>query len=170
MKSDEERCIAAGMDGYLSKPVTADALARALARFALTPVVPAAEPPVDAAAALRGTDGDAELLAELCELFVEEWPARHAELESACGAGAARLERSAHGLKGVLAALGAGQCRRERGGLETPRGAAGSTRRPTICRGGRQSRGRSPLPLPGVVRSRPVRSGGVAVLYFARSL
>jgi two-component system, sensor histidine kinase and response regulator len=109
MKSDEERCIASGMDGYLSKPVSADALARALARFALTSEGLAAESPVDAAAALRGTDGDAELLAELCELFVEEWPARHAELESACGAGdARRIERSAHGLKGVLAALGAG--------------------------------------------------------------
>jgi CheY-like chemotaxis protein/HPt (histidine-containing phosphotransfer) domain-containing protein len=110
MKSDEERCIAAGMDGYLSKPVSADALARALARFALSPECPVAESPVDAAAALRGTDGDADLLAELGELFVEEWPVRHAELRSACGAGdARRIERAAHGLKGVLAALGAGR-------------------------------------------------------------
>ena len=109
MKSDEERCIAAGMDGYLSKPVSTDALARALARFALASEGPAAESLVDAAAALRGADGDAALLAELGLLFVEEWPARHAELQSACGVGDThRIERAAHGLKGVLAALGAG--------------------------------------------------------------
>jgi CheY-like chemotaxis protein/HPt (histidine-containing phosphotransfer) domain-containing protein len=106
MKSDEERCLTAGMDGYLSKPVTVEAIARALARFALAP---AATPPVDVAVALRGIDGDIELFGELCALFVEEWPARQEELRSALDAlDPARLERAAHGLKGVLGALGAG--------------------------------------------------------------
>jgi two-component system, sensor histidine kinase and response regulator len=109
MKSDEERCLTAGMDGYLSKPVTVEAIARALARFALAPGAPAATPPVDVAVALRGIDGDIELLGELCALFVEEWPARQKELRSALDAlDPARLERAAHGLKGVLGALGAG--------------------------------------------------------------
>src|SRR6185295_17252368 len=91
-------------------PVTVEALARALARFALEPGTPAAAaPPVDLAVALRGMDGDIELLGELNVLFVDEWPARQEELRSALHAlDATRLERAAHGLKGVLGALGAG--------------------------------------------------------------
>ena len=109
MKGDEERCLAAGMDGYVSKPVTVEALARALARFARAPGAPAAAPPVDLTMALRGMDGDVELFGELSVLFIDEWPARRDELRSALHAlDAARLERHAHGLKGVLGALGAG--------------------------------------------------------------
>jgi two-component system sensor histidine kinase/response regulator len=120
MKSDEERCLAAGMDGYVSKPVTVDALARALARFALEPGAPAAAPPVDLALALRGIDGDVELLGELSVLFVEEGPARQGELRSALDVlDAARLERAAHGLKGVLGALGAGGAAGVAAALET---------------------------------------------------
>jgi CheY-like chemotaxis protein len=35
MNGDRERCIAAGMDDYVSKPVTMEALKRALARYAV---------------------------------------------------------------------------------------------------------------------------------------
>jgi CheY-like chemotaxis protein len=35
MNGDRERCIAAGMDDYVSKPVTMEALKRALARHAV---------------------------------------------------------------------------------------------------------------------------------------
>jgi HPt (histidine-containing phosphotransfer) domain-containing protein len=96
------------MDGYLSKPVTVQALGRALARFALPSGAPGTATPVDLAVALRGMDGDVELLAELSVLFVEEWPARQDELRAALHApDASRLERAAHGIKGVLGALGA---------------------------------------------------------------
>jgi CheY-like chemotaxis protein/HPt (histidine-containing phosphotransfer) domain-containing protein len=120
MKSDEERCLAAGMDGYVSKPVTFEALAGALARFALAPGAPATAPPVDLAAALRGIDGDVELLGELSVLFVEDWPARQEEMRSALQAlDAPRLGRAAHGLKGVLGALGAGGAAAVAGALES---------------------------------------------------
>jgi len=46
---------------------------------------------------------------EIARLFVQEWPARRGELAAALAAGEPiRLERAAHGLKGVLAALGSG--------------------------------------------------------------
>jgi CheY-like chemotaxis protein len=41
MRGDRERCLAAGMDGYVSKPVTLDVLRVRLRRW----VPPAGEPP-----------------------------------------------------------------------------------------------------------------------------
>ena len=51
---------------------------------------------------------------------MEEWPARQEELRSALHAlDAGRLERAAHGLKGVLGALGGGAAAAIAGALET---------------------------------------------------
>src|SRR5262249_53520835 len=85
MKSDEERCFAAGMAAHPSNPATADALARTLARFAPATAGAPPESVVDRAAGLRGVDGDAELFAEVTGLFVDEWPARQEELRAALG-------------------------------------------------------------------------------------
>jgi two-component system sensor histidine kinase/response regulator len=122
LKSDEARCLDAGMDSYLAKPISGAELARAIARSARAADDDAdsAAPPVDLVAALRRADGDRELLAELGGLFVQDWPARRAELDAALSAGESpRLERAAHGLKGVLAALGSGRAAILAGDLET---------------------------------------------------
>jgi HPt (histidine-containing phosphotransfer) domain-containing protein len=111
MKGDEERCLEAGMNGYLSKPVTSDKLADMITRV----VPPLAEDPAPAAPprlaveqALANVDGDVELLAELGRLFREDWPARLAELHAARNQrDAERLERAAHAVKGALTVLGA---------------------------------------------------------------
>ncbi len=52
--------------------------------------------------------GDAELLQELAQLFLEEYPKLMGELRAALEQGDAKLvERTAHGLKGSVANFGA---------------------------------------------------------------
>jgi PAS domain S-box-containing protein len=120
MKGDRERCLAAGMDDYLSKPVRRDELVGILNRIgseamAATPppgpaeTPPPAGPPVfDRAAALARLGGDEPLLAELAGLFREEGPRMIAEIRDALAAGdAVGVRRSAHGLKGSAGYVGA---------------------------------------------------------------
>jgi CheY-like chemotaxis protein len=47
-EGDRQRCLAAGMDGYVSKPVKMDELARALAPWSKTPGATPPEPPAPA--------------------------------------------------------------------------------------------------------------------------
>jgi HPt (histidine-containing phosphotransfer) domain-containing protein len=57
--------------------------------------------------ALSRVGGDAELLHELAELFLEEYPRLMADLHAALERGDANgVERAAHGLKGSVASLG----------------------------------------------------------------
>jgi CheY-like chemotaxis protein len=61
MKGDQERCLAAGMDGYLSKPIKLEDLDAAIARglgdkSILAPAV--SESPVDLHSVLDAVDGD----------------------------------------------------------------------------------------------------------------
>jgi two-component system, sensor histidine kinase and response regulator len=116
MKGDEEECLRAGMDAYLSKPFQQGDLARVLARLASPGiVVPAgAAPPVapssistsaieNPAAVLEAVDGDGNLLRELVGLFHEDGPALRDELRAALASGDShRLGRAAHKLAGAV--------------------------------------------------------------------
>src|SRR5438093_8695203 len=65
MKGDAERCLAAGMDGYLTKPIKADGLVAALTGLleGQSTVAPASSaPPIDLAQALDDLGGDKALL------------------------------------------------------------------------------------------------------------
>ncbi len=111
MQGDRERCLAAGMDGYVTKPMRAADLYAAidsLPTLTLPHAQPAREPPIDIDAALRTVEGDELLLMELIETFQQDYPTHLAALREACGEHhACQFERSAHSVKGAVAALGA---------------------------------------------------------------
>jgi CheY-like chemotaxis protein len=111
MKGDQERCLAAGMDGYVTKPMKAADLYAAIDRLLMdTSAVDQAgrEPPIDLTVALHAVDGDQDLLMELIDTFQQDYPTHLASLREAVRQpNASQLERSAHRLKGALAVLGA---------------------------------------------------------------
>jgi CheY-like chemotaxis protein/HPt (histidine-containing phosphotransfer) domain-containing protein len=111
MKGDRERCLEAGMDGYLAKPVQAKELQQAIeALFNACPdadsVDTAAEPagPVlDQTALLARVDGDRAFLQELAECFLKDSPRLLAAVRDAITRGDAQeLSRAAHTLKGSV--------------------------------------------------------------------
>jgi signal transduction histidine kinase/DNA-binding response OmpR family regulator/HPt (histidine-containing phosphotransfer) domain-containing protein len=112
MTGDRERCLAAGMDDYLTKPIRRDQLAAILARFAAeAPAPPEADEPgpaLDEAAALAYAGGDRQLLGELLGIFLADCPGQLQALrDAAAGSDPAALMRAAHTLSGSLRVLGA---------------------------------------------------------------
>ncbi len=112
MKGDRERCLAAGMDGYISKPLRPSELFEAVESLAA--VSRAATEPAsslfDEATALKSVGGDRELLREIIDVFFEELPLLTAALAAALQHGdAVTAHRAAHTLKGSLSTLGASE-------------------------------------------------------------
>jgi two-component system, sensor histidine kinase and response regulator len=109
MKGDRDRCLAAGMDGYITKPINPVELAATiLAAFPAPtklPVVPADPLPTAPSDAelLARFDGDGELLKELAGIFLQECPRMLDELREALRTRDPKLlERAAHTLKGSV--------------------------------------------------------------------
>jgi two-component system, sensor histidine kinase and response regulator len=117
MKGDMERCLAAGMDGYISKPVKTMDLIKVIEGLfsdsgAGPETVEAQETGrhacFDPAVALARLEGDMALLKEIAELFLDGHADQMSQIRTAIAdADAEALWRAAHGLKGCVANFGA---------------------------------------------------------------
>ena len=108
MKGDRDRCLEAGFDDHLPKPVRADLLRGAIENRKSrvpddprnAPEEPAAQGRFDREAALAMVGGNDELLSQVAGLFLDDCPRLLATIDEAIRqADPAALERSAHTLR-----------------------------------------------------------------------
>jgi CheY-like chemotaxis protein len=107
MKGDRERCLEAGMDGYVAKPLQPEALFAAIEKTDAA-ASPPEEAPFDLEDVLKQFGDDRELLQEVVGVFLEACPGWQADIKAAIAAGdAAKLKLAAHTLKGAVSHFGA---------------------------------------------------------------
>jgi len=118
LTGDRERCIAAGMDDYISKPLTAELLlntiSRCLGLASSGAAAPVADPlqqsagALDVEKALQQLEGDEDLLGELWNIFLGTAPQLFEQLSLALQDGDGKSATlKAHSLKGASASIGA---------------------------------------------------------------
>jgi len=122
MRGDKEKALEAGMDDYVSKPVSREELGAVLRRW--IPETPASRPPIpgngaaragitldsEVISGLRGLQGEdgKDIVAELAGMFLDDARSRIRALEEAVQSGdAPAIERVAHTLKGSSGNMGA---------------------------------------------------------------
>ena len=119
--ADRDRCLAAGMDGYLPKPIDPGDLDRTLAALgSASPAPPPDGPPdVDPDALLARVAGDMALLRKLIGLFVEQSGHLLDDGRRAIERGdAPALDAAAHALKSVVGHFSTGDAFRHAGAIE----------------------------------------------------
>jgi PAS domain S-box-containing protein len=111
MKGDKERCLAAGMDDYVAKPIQAAELLRVIDSVLPGVIAPAGNG-ADRTAALREAalarvDGDQQLLAEILGIFLQDSPRRLQRIREAMASrDLLTVQREAHAFRGSSGALG----------------------------------------------------------------
>ena len=106
MKGDRDRCLAAGMDEYLTKPLDPRRLCALVEQMAGSAHAGAhrGDLPTVPMEVLARVGGDRELLAEISRLFVDDAPRHLEKIREALDArDGEALRRAAHGLKGAAA-------------------------------------------------------------------
>jgi len=137
IKGDRERCLNAGMDHYVSKPIDPRKLFAAIDEVVLvkqpntpittrnvsaetSPVPHPSERRVDLDRLLQRVEGDRRLMKELIGVFLEDLPKLSSEVNEAVEKrDHRRIERAAHTLKGAVANFGAKRARELALDLET---------------------------------------------------
>jgi PAS domain S-box-containing protein len=113
MKGDRERCLEAGMDGYISKPIQAQELLEITESFvgnsgAVDMTDDREDKAVDWKVALGRVDGDEVLLADLAKLFCGELPKMLSAVQVAVETkNLDELKQATHALKGPVATFAA---------------------------------------------------------------
>jgi PAS domain S-box-containing protein len=108
IKGDRERCLEAGMDEYVTKPISTEKLFGAI--HSLIPGGPSEKKTTQAAgksfdrqSLLKAFDHDWNLFSELVGIFGKDYPQMLVAMREALSAGDAQtLSRTAHSLKGML--------------------------------------------------------------------
>ncbi len=115
LKGDRERILAAGMDGYVIKPIDPKELHETIAAVLQRPSKPKTAPPSPTAASLLVLDRgglmdrlghDVTLLDAVVEHFLEHGPQLLREATDACGQNEAEFRAKIHQLKGLLGTIG----------------------------------------------------------------
>ena len=121
LKDDKEKCLAAGMDGYISKPIRTELLRAEIARLTSRDFHTAVTShPANKEGSMKTrlnvpdllgrVENDKQLLKDLVDIFRADLPRYVRALEAAVEAvNPAEVARSAHGLKGMLANMAAPQ-------------------------------------------------------------
>jgi PAS domain S-box-containing protein len=117
MKGDRERCIAAGMDAYVAKPIKSAELLAVMSGLLASkggsektsaPVAPKSDTIFDPQAALAGIDGDRNILAQMVQWFLDQSPRLLEEVRNAVSQNDRQtLAAAAHKLKAQVGSFGA---------------------------------------------------------------
>ncbi|MEP7217910.1 MAG: response regulator [Bacteroidota bacterium] len=121
LKGDRERCLDAGMDGFIPKPIRFAQLFELMEELRVKDTLPPETVPAfDRAQAMAQTGGDIGLMRDLYDLFISGSAERIEDIRGAIETGdCSAVEFAAHKLKGSMTVFAAGPACALAGELET---------------------------------------------------